>query len=146
MNLLRRGLFALRRSRHGLPIGSEIGRIEYGDDHLVTRNRRLVGQAAGDQCLTHAQAGFPPGSRGPTCRDRAREHESPIRGIPGDDPLRVNSGDQCSPRDEAEVLHPAASAVQVMASIATRGALFLAERGIIPLSWPREGSFPEHCH
>jgi hypothetical protein len=32
--------------------------------------------------------------------------------------------------------HPAASAVQVMASRATRGALFLAERGIIPRTLP----------
>jgi len=30
------------------------------------------------------------------------------------------------------LLHPAASAVQVMASRASRGALFLARRGIIP--------------
>lgn len=30
------------------------------------------------------------------------------------------------------LLHPAASAVQAMASKATRGALFLANRGIIP--------------
>jgi hypothetical protein len=34
------------------------------------------------------------------------------------------------------LLHPAASAVQVMASRATRGALFLAERGIIPRTLP----------
>jgi hypothetical protein len=34
------------------------------------------------------------------------------------------------------LLHPAASAVQVMASRATRGALFLAERGIIPRTMP----------
>jgi len=34
------------------------------------------------------------------------------------------------------LLHPAASAVQVMASRATRCALFLAERGIIPRTLP----------
>jgi hypothetical protein len=34
------------------------------------------------------------------------------------------------------LLHPAASAVQVMASRATRGALFLAKRGIIPRTLP----------
>jgi hypothetical protein len=34
------------------------------------------------------------------------------------------------------LLHPAASEVQVMASRATRGALFLAERGIIPRTLP----------
>jgi hypothetical protein len=34
------------------------------------------------------------------------------------------------------LLHPAASAVQVMASRATRGALFLAERGIISRTLP----------
>jgi hypothetical protein len=33
---------------------------------------------------------------------------------------------------EEELLHPAASAVQVMASKARSGALFLARRGIIP--------------
>ena len=34
------------------------------------------------------------------------------------------------------LLHPAANAVQVMASRATRGALFLANRGIIPRTLP----------
>jgi hypothetical protein len=34
------------------------------------------------------------------------------------------------------LLHPAASAVQVMASRATRGALFLAKRRIIPRTLP----------
>jgi hypothetical protein len=34
------------------------------------------------------------------------------------------------------LLHPAASAVQVMASRATRGARFLARRGIIPRTLP----------
>jgi hypothetical protein len=34
------------------------------------------------------------------------------------------------------LLHPAASAVQVMASRATRGALFLASKGIIPRTLP----------
>jgi len=34
------------------------------------------------------------------------------------------------------LLHPAASAVQVMASRARRGALFLARRGIIPRTLP----------
>ena len=34
------------------------------------------------------------------------------------------------------LLHPAASAVQAMASRATRGALFLANRGIIPRTLP----------
>ena len=34
------------------------------------------------------------------------------------------------------LLHPAASAVQVMASRATRGARFLANRGIIPRTLP----------
>jgi hypothetical protein len=34
------------------------------------------------------------------------------------------------------LLHPAANAVQVMASRATRGALFLANRGIIPETLP----------
>jgi hypothetical protein len=34
--------------------------------------------------------------------------------------------------EEELLLHPAASAVQAMASRATRGALFLANRGIIP--------------
>jgi hypothetical protein len=33
---------------------------------------------------------------------------------------------------EEELLHPAASAVQVTASRAKKGALFLARRGIIP--------------
>jgi hypothetical protein len=34
------------------------------------------------------------------------------------------------------LLHPAASAVQAMASRATRGARFLARRGIIPRTLP----------
>ena len=34
------------------------------------------------------------------------------------------------------LLHPAANAVQAMASRATRGALFLANRGIIPRTLP----------
>jgi hypothetical protein len=34
------------------------------------------------------------------------------------------------------LLHPAASAVQAMASKATRGTLFLANRGIIPRTLP----------
>jgi len=34
------------------------------------------------------------------------------------------------------LLHPAASAVQAMASSATRGALFLVRRGIIPRTLP----------
>jgi hypothetical protein len=37
---------------------------------------------------------------------------------------------------EEELLHPAASAVQVMASRARRGALFLVKRGIIPRTLP----------
>ncbi|MGH3201200.1 MAG: hypothetical protein ACRDP5_03970, partial [Streptosporangiaceae bacterium] len=38
--------------------------------------------------------------------------------------------------DEELLLHPAASAVQAMASRATRGALSLANRGIIPRTLP----------
>ena len=34
------------------------------------------------------------------------------------------------------LLHPAANAVQAMASSATRGAFFLANRGIIPRTLP----------
>ena len=37
---------------------------------------------------------------------------------------------------EEELLHPAASAVQAMASRATRGALFLVKRGIISRTLP----------
>jgi hypothetical protein len=37
---------------------------------------------------------------------------------------------------EEELLHPAASAVQAMASRARRGALFLVSRGIIPRTLP----------
>jgi hypothetical protein len=38
--------------------------------------------------------------------------------------------------EEALLLHPVASAVQVMASRARRGALFLVNRGIIPRTLP----------
>jgi hypothetical protein len=38
--------------------------------------------------------------------------------------------------EEELLLHPAANAVQVMASRAKRGALFLVKRGIIPRTLP----------